>query len=108
MAEKLEQNFYARCPPEKRPLYMQDFSASGSMPSAASTSDGKQELRGDENDTTKKSPYDSSLAKALHKTFMAPIWLGGIFLLLSGKHAFNLLIILKRVCRNVKNNNAIG
>ncbi|KAF7343004.1 Oligomycin resistance ATP-dependent permease YOR1 [Mycena venus] len=80
MAQKLQDNFYARCPPEKRPLYMQD-SGSSSKPSV---SDAKQETKVDDPKAKKqKSPYDSSLGKALHGTFSIPFWTAGVLLLIA-------------------------
>ncbi|KAJ7714243.1 multidrug resistance-associated ABC transporter [Mycena maculata] len=80
MAQKLQDSFYARCPPEKRPLYMQD-SGSSSEPSV---SDAKQETKFDDPKAKKhKSPYDSSLGKALHGTFFTPFWTAGVLLLIA-------------------------
>ncbi|KAJ6528504.1 multidrug resistance-associated ABC transporter [Mycena capillaripes] len=80
MAQKLQDNFYARCPPEKRPLYMQD-SGSSSEPSVSGT---KQETKFDDPKANKqKSPHDSSLGKALHGTFFTPFWTAGILLLIA-------------------------
>ncbi|KAJ7290727.1 multidrug resistance-associated ABC transporter [Mycena rebaudengoi] len=80
MAQKLQDNFYARCPPEKRPLYMQ---GSGSS-SESSVSDAKQETKSDDPKAKKqKSPYDSSLGKALHGTFFTPFWTAGVLLFIA-------------------------
>ncbi|KAF8217563.1 multidrug resistance-associated ABC transporter [Mycena galopus ATCC 62051] len=80
MAQKLQDNFYARCPPEKRPLYMQDSGSS----SETSVSDAKQETKLNNPKAKKqKSPYDSSLGKALHRTFSIPFWTAGVLLLLA-------------------------
>ncbi|KAJ7890947.1 multidrug resistance-associated ABC transporter [Mycena olivaceomarginata] len=80
MAQKLQDNFYARCPPEKRPLYVQDPGTS----SEPSVSDVKQETKSDDPKAKKqKSPYDSSLGKALHVTFFTPFWTAGVLLLIA-------------------------
>ncbi|KAJ7893786.1 multidrug resistance-associated ABC transporter [Mycena leptocephala] len=80
MAQNFQDNFYARCPPEKRPLHMQD-SGSSSEPSV---SDAKQETKLDDPKAKKpKSPYDSSLGKALHGTLFTPFWTAGVFLLIA-------------------------
>ncbi|KAJ7224699.1 multidrug resistance-associated ABC transporter, partial [Mycena pura] len=76
MAQKLEDSFYARCPPEKRPLYMQDSSSRASSSPETSVSDAKQA-------TKPKSPYDSSLGMALHTVLFTPFWTAGVFLLLA-------------------------
>ncbi|KAK7002404.1 oligomycin resistance ATP-dependent permease YOR1 [Favolaschia claudopus] len=101
LAEKLQQNFYARCPPEKRPLYMQE---SGSSPKPApenesasnleqikvngsgatdNSKDAKSGKPTQEKQKEEKSPYDSSLSQALHTTFLTPFWLSGILLLIA-------------------------
>lgn len=101
MAQKLQDNFYARCPPEKRPLYMQ---GSGSS-SESSVSDAKQETKSDDPKAKKqKSPYDSSLGKALHGTFFTPFWTAGVLLFIAGSCSLHCLHLRLNVFqRNVEN-----
>ncbi|KAJ7580556.1 multidrug resistance-associated ABC transporter [Mycena floridula] len=81
---KVERNFYALCPPEKRPAFLRDSSepileeksvpGSNVKPTPAisepSSKDGK-------------APIDFTLLKALHQTFFYSWWTAGVFQLLS-------------------------
>jgi ATP-binding cassette, subfamily C (CFTR/MRP), member 1 len=106
----VEENFYARCPPEKRP----DFRRLQSPPSAfpkeeetgpesimPSTSIDKEKQVGEKNtsqtkwsrfqkkpkifrtDSAGNIKYDSSLLKALHRTFFIRWWTAGILSLIA-------------------------
>jgi len=76
MAENVEQNFYSRCPPERRSLQFRD-----STPAAK---DEKESV--DEKDPhPEEGKYDESLFGALHTTFKRRIWLAGLLLLAAGE-----------------------
>jgi ATP-binding cassette, subfamily C (CFTR/MRP), member 1 len=115
LATEIEENFYARCPPELRPDLRHSQSSGPSVSAkkeetrsesvTPSTSVEDKEKREDElSDTTTKwwswfqmkpkifktdsagnKKYDSSLLKALHRTFFVRWWTGGILLLLAGE-----------------------
>ncbi|KAL1687601.1 P-loop containing nucleoside triphosphate hydrolase protein [Schizophyllum commune] len=90
IADRLEYNFYVRCPPEQRPLVVRERHpalASG-VPTAqdkerdektlAEVSSAPAEAKeGDKQ--PEKSPYDESLIKAIHRTVLLRWWLGGLF-----------------------------
>ncbi|KAI5832858.1 P-loop containing nucleoside triphosphate hydrolase protein [Schizophyllum commune Tattone D] len=90
IADRLEYNFYVRCPPEQRPLVVREHNpalASG-VPAAqgkerdektlAEVSSAPAEAKeGDKQ--PEKSPYDESLIKAIHRTVLLRWWLGGLF-----------------------------
>ncbi|KAL1706525.1 P-loop containing nucleoside triphosphate hydrolase protein [Schizophyllum commune] len=90
IADRLEYNFYVRCPPEQRPLVVRERHpalASG-VPAAQGKERDEKTLaevsstpaeakEGDKQPT--KSPYDESLIKAIHRTVLLRWWLGGLF-----------------------------
>lgn len=112
LTEEIERNFYARCPPEQRPkeLRPQDpedtrhsvpqpkkHRESGTdtladdeivdekpRPSMEKTVDGAVHLIKNDASTKSKPKYDSSLAKALHKTFFWRWWISGALKLFAG------------------------
>ena len=105
LSKKLEDNFYSRCPPEKRPeVHRPPVSPSASPKEEAEsksitpspTVEGKEKPGGKETPQTKKwswlqlkpkifktdsagnVKYDSSLLKALHRTFFIRWWTAGL------------------------------
>lgn len=64
LASVVETNFYARCPPEKRPQN-------------DTHSDLEEERTLDDKAQTEKQQYDSSLLKSLHHTYFTSFWLAG-------------------------------
>jgi len=77
ITDAVEQNYYSRCPPEKRPFFMRDTAS----PSVA--------LQKDENHHATEHPatsstYDESLFKTMMQTFKRRIWASGLLLLASG------------------------
>ncbi|TFK36263.1 multidrug resistance-associated ABC transporter [Crucibulum laeve] len=106
ITDEVEHNFYARCPPEKRPRFLRDnytdsaayngYDLSKTVsPASTPESRERKELpitkgkkgwfgRGKASKNKKtKSPYDESAFKALHRTFIVRIWIAGILKLLS-------------------------
>lgn len=94
ITDRLEYNFYVRCPPEQRPHAVQQRHPSLSAPAGepAQVEESKEKSVAGNTDTTlpkseasaktKKSPYDSSLFQALHRTVILRWWIGGIFKLI--------------------------
>lgn len=64
LSSVVETNFYARCPPEKRPQ-------------GDTHSDLEEERTLDDKAQTEKQQYDSSLLKSLHHTYFTSFWLAG-------------------------------
>ncbi|KDQ52618.1 hypothetical protein JAAARDRAFT_40221 [Jaapia argillacea MUCL 33604] len=112
IAEVVQRNFYARCPPEKRPhAFREPESQTSSPPLSSSDEDPEKQVGGEDpekqlgDDSTLPSPqanesgsnkrdssrksnkgepkYDSSLVKALHTTFFWRWWAGGIMNLIA-------------------------
>ncbi|KAL1734118.1 P-loop containing nucleoside triphosphate hydrolase protein [Schizophyllum commune] len=90
IADRLEYNFYVRCPPEQRPLVVRERHAAlaSGVPAAQGKERDEKTLaevsstpaeakEGDKQPT--KSPYDESLIKAIHRTVLLRWWLGGLF-----------------------------
>ncbi|KAG7440774.1 uncharacterized protein BT62DRAFT_572551 [Guyanagaster necrorhizus] len=78
VTDDVEINFYSRCPPEQRP-----FPLRHKLPNDAEVPDSKESLDDAENrapDAKRKSTikYDSSLTKALHRTFFVRFWSAGV------------------------------
>lgn len=109
LSAEIEQNFYSRCPPEKRPKTAHDtfHDASTSVSRADSPQVGKNEKVEEETSSTsvpdaekaeiksrkgakagrkssKEPKQDSSLLMALHNTFFWPWWMSGLLKLASG------------------------
>ncbi|KAF7982734.1 hypothetical protein HWV62_26606 [Athelia sp. TMB] len=101
LSTEVERNFYARCPPEKRPAqYHTQTTAADSSSSSdthvddekaaegahAESSTQKKRSRFDrkpktfEKDEDGKTKYDSSLMKAVHRTFFVQWWTAGLLL----------------------------
>jgi len=97
VTESIESNFFARCPPGSRPHFLRqkisDTEAeqtvtSSEEPEKTATIDADPE-KGSSSDEKKSSEkqkpkYDSSLAKALHKTFFVRWWTAGFLELCGG------------------------
>lgn len=108
LTTEVERNFYARCPPEKRPKskYYESTSTTSLPDQKADAETGKgeeaQDATLDIRDSTRswfwKWPkikssldgqnYDSSLIKALHKTFFTRWWIAGLLKLIAGALIF--------------------
>jgi len=106
LSTELENIFYLRCPPEKRPeCYRSQYSPSVSpKEEEATSSPGNKENTEGEKTTSynwysswfRKKPkvfktdpagnekYDSSLIKALHRTFFVRWWTAGTLVLIAG------------------------
>ena len=98
VSHEVENNFYSRCEPERRPRFIQDRleSASRSSPHTFTQEEIDSE-RGTSRADTKKSPkYDSSLFIALYKTFATRIWFAGFLKIFSGAFLKSFLIWLTR------------
>ncbi|KAF8882127.1 P-loop containing nucleoside triphosphate hydrolase protein [Infundibulicybe gibba] len=67
ITDKVETNFYLRCPPESRPHFLQ-----GKLDQVSAAKDKKKDPK-----------YDSSLFLAIHQSFLFRIWSAGILKLLS-------------------------
>ncbi|KAF8192931.1 multidrug resistance-associated ABC transporter [Pholiota molesta] len=87
LTDAMERNFYMRCPPEKRPLFMRNAAANDSEVTAivteANINEKMEYVPGPEASSTTASTYDESLFKALYQTFKRRIWGSGILLLVS-------------------------
>jgi ATP-binding cassette, subfamily C (CFTR/MRP), member 1 len=93
ISPRLEQNFYARCPPEKRPHYIKEQEAFTPIdeetreklePDINKSETPQEDL--EKNAEAMKKAYDESLAFALEKTFRYHFWLGGILQFIGGMH----------------------
>jgi hypothetical protein len=85
IAPILERNFYARCPPHKRPRHLRE---SQDLPPSETVSDEKleegQKAETPEDAAATKKAYDESLVFAMEKTFRRQFWIGGILQLIGG------------------------
>lgn len=110
LCKEIEDNFYERCPPDKRPVHYHEHdsedlrsrSPSGTYkgdedidekvvsPDPNKTADLESSLEGKTTASTTqqsakaKPKYDSSLVRALHKTFFWRFWAAGLLKLFSG------------------------
>ncbi|CAA7257506.1 unnamed protein product [Cyclocybe aegerita] len=82
ITNEVEANFYARCPPEKRPLFMRDSKSEEGGKAFSEPEKGK-DIEGTPATTGQQPIYDESLFKALHKTFFRRIWSSAFLLLAS-------------------------
>ena len=97
ITDAIEQNYYSRCPPEKRPFFMRD---TGSL--SVPPQDGeKHEATEDPATPVTTATYDESLLKAILQTFKRRIWASGVLLLASGATHF-FLITNNRVLTLIK------
>jgi ATP-binding cassette subfamily C (CFTR/MRP) protein 1 len=85
IAPILERNFFARCPPHKRPRHLRE-----GQDIARSETISDEKLEEGQNDQTpedvaaSKKVYDESLVFAMEKTFRRQFWIGGILQLIGG------------------------
>ncbi|KIM43746.1 hypothetical protein M413DRAFT_443652 [Hebeloma cylindrosporum] len=79
LTDAVEQYYYERCPPEKRPFFMRDTAS----PSVPLQNDEKQEAIEDPVIPATAPTYDESLLQAIHQTFKRRIWASGLLLLVS-------------------------
>ena len=79
LADAVERNYYARCPPGKRPFHMREVQDE----KASSDNNEKAEVR-QEQDAKKAPLYDESLFKAVYQTFKRRILGAGLLLVLGG------------------------
>ncbi|PPQ81309.1 hypothetical protein CVT26_015196, partial [Gymnopilus dilepis] len=77
LADAVERNYYARCPPGKRPFHMREVQDE----KASSDNNEKAEVR-QEQDAKKAPLYDESLFKAVYQTFKRRILGAGLLLVL--------------------------
>jgi ATP-binding cassette, subfamily C (CFTR/MRP), member 1 len=111
LATEVEENFYARCEPDKRPEFYGSRSSPSTSPKEEETvPELKTPLRSDDDsekgqketsqpnrkswfqmkpktfktDSEGNRKYDSSLLKALHRTFFVRWWTGGLLVLIAG------------------------
>ena len=115
LCKEIEDNFYTRCPPEKRPVHYHNHDTAATDSADFGSRSPSGTFKGDEEidekvispkpskfadvesslenkntgSATQQSAtagviYDSSLVKALHKTFFWRFWIAGILKLLSG------------------------
>jgi hypothetical protein len=106
IAPTLEHNFYARCPPEKRPRYIreQDVFTPGKekgkeLDLSAPNGDDMEDVEAQrpltkEEEKRRKKMYDESLVFALEKTFRYNFWMGGILQLIGGESPISLFMCL--------------
>ena len=87
ITDAVEQNYYFRCPPEKRPFFMRGTGP----PSVPPQDDEKHEAT---EDPVTTATYDESLLKAILQTFKRRIWASGLLLLASGATHFFLITIV--------------
>ncbi|TFK19762.1 cadmium ion transporter [Coprinopsis marcescibilis] len=113
LTEQVETNFFLRCEPAKRPRHLRDRLAlleglSEQEPDAPdvkgkqaedSKEDSSKEKAADESASAEaapaNSPYDESLFKAIHRTFIRDIWLSGSLILISDTLRTTTPLVLK-------------
>ncbi|KAF9562072.1 multidrug resistance-associated ABC transporter [Agrocybe pediades] len=83
LTDIVEQNYFARCPPQKRPRHMRD----GGEDSSTQTSESEKEAKEGGAPETASPPtapvYDESLFKALLQSFKKRIWFSSLLLVAS-------------------------
>lgn len=105
VTDRLESNFYVRCPPERRPARLRlrlsnnDKDTAGAIGTSDATGDDDNDEKGlgaleagaaspdpdnKRNNKKTKPQYDSSLPLALQRTFFFPFWLSGILYAIGG------------------------
>ena len=87
VTDRLESNFYARCPPEKRPAHLRRR-LSSSHDNLDDTTD-KDDAIGTSGTVSaaQESQYDSSLPFAIQRTFFFHFWLAGFLYATGGAPA---------------------
>ncbi|TFK36264.1 cadmium ion transporter [Crucibulum laeve] len=79
VTDKVEANFYARCPPEKRPNFLRNKYGNDAQPAPEPSNEHEASAKG----KASKPQYDESLFKSLHHTFFREIWVSGALKLFS-------------------------
>ncbi|KAG6836959.1 hypothetical protein H0H93_000601, partial [Arthromyces matolae] len=79
VTDAIEANFYSRCEPDKRPRFMQTESSTTSSEKEYVDTDKPHPTTLKSDTNKKKVKYDSSLFRALVKTFAWRIWWAGFF-----------------------------
>ena len=94
VSHEVEDNFYSRCEPEKRPQFIQDRleSASRSSSDILIQKESDSEKATQHSDIKKSPKYDSSLFIALYKTFSTRICLAVFLKVFSGAYLKSCLI----------------
>ncbi|KAL0958935.1 hypothetical protein HGRIS_014251 [Hohenbuehelia grisea] len=81
LTDRVERLFYARCPPEQRPIAFRAKSSRTNDIDSHATEKDLGDTKGDginsKSEGAKKSQYDSSLFKALHRAFIVRWWIAG-------------------------------
>ncbi|KAE9399630.1 multidrug resistance-associated ABC transporter [Gymnopus androsaceus JB14] len=97
VSDKIETNFFQRCPPSERPRHLRAKLRQPWEPEVTETVESSSDANGTEkNATTTKSKkskskksknlkpqYDSSLLQAIYRTFLSEWWISGILKLVS-------------------------
>jgi ATP-binding cassette, subfamily C (CFTR/MRP), member 1 len=87
IAPILERNFYARCPPHKRPRHLQEnqdvLTPHSETISNEKLEEGQTDQTPEEIAASKKA-FDESLVFAMEKTFRRQFWIGGVLQLVGG------------------------
>lgn len=93
LSAEVEHNFYARCPPDNRPDIHHVPTASDEKSDVSNDREKQQSAKRSrfdrkpktfKTDEAGKTQYDSSLIKALHRTFFVPWWTAGLLKLFAG------------------------
>ncbi len=86
LTELVQNIFYARCPPDKRPNFFRDDHVRDQGSGIGSNGDATDEEKSNNKAKATKAPkYDSSLFRSLHSAFFYRWWIAGIFYLGAGK-----------------------
>lgn len=110
LSDNIERNFYERCPPPKRPLFLRDVldtpeekiaEAEKIDHSEMQQQDAESTIKGDAQSAqsrppVKKRKYDESLIKAFNKTFFTNWWTAGILRLTAG--TFRSRVAVHMIC----------
>ncbi|PBK66109.1 multidrug resistance-associated ABC transporter [Armillaria solidipes] len=80
ITDDVEINFYSRCPPEQRPFHLRHKLSNDveDLQSSKESLDDDEKVAPDTKKKSRRTEYDSSLTKALHRTFLIRFWTGGI------------------------------
>ena len=85
LASNFEANFYSRCPPEKRPKSFNPSSPDDEMLDIDVRETDPESLEKATPSSDESTKYDSSVLKALHRTFFSQWWWTGVLLLFGGQ-----------------------
>ena len=94
VSTEVENNFYSRCEPEKRPPSIRERLeiASRSSSHTGIQDEDDSEKATPRPETKKRAKYDSSLFLALYNTLLTRIWIGGLLKVFSGAFLKSFLI----------------